>query len=255
MSDVGDGLGTAIEGSLLARTVDGPKRRPKLGDDSLADARDGEDAAPPACLDCGTPLVGAHCHACGQKGHLHRTIGAFGHDILHGALHFDGRTWRTLPKLALRPGELTRRYIDGERTRFVSPMALFLFSIFLMFAVFQIAGISTPSTFNSASMIENNLDSALEELREERRVSSAVLAQTPPDDERYAQREQRLAEIERRLAEFSEARTVIVDLQNVGSRRHGHQSETGGDRRPQACGKNHSDPPVPFPCTLYMTSG
>jgi hypothetical protein len=37
--------------------------------------------------------------------------------------------------LALRPGELTRRYIHGERAKFVSPVALFLFSVFLMFAV------------------------------------------------------------------------------------------------------------------------
>ena len=48
--------------------------------------------------------------------------------------------WRTLPLLAWRPGELTRRYIAGERARFVSPMALFLFSVFLMFAVFSLVG-------------------------------------------------------------------------------------------------------------------
>ena len=50
--------------------------------------------------------------------------GAFWHDLLHGVLHFDGKMWRTLPLLAWRPGELTRRYIAGERARFVSPMAL-----------------------------------------------------------------------------------------------------------------------------------
>lgn len=47
--------------------------------------------------------------------------------------------------LILRSGQLTRRYIEGARVRFVSPMALFLFSVFLMFAVFQIAGVTTPS--------------------------------------------------------------------------------------------------------------
>ena len=36
--------------------------------------------------------------------------------------------------LAFHPGALTRRYIAGERARFVSPLALFLFSVFLMFA-------------------------------------------------------------------------------------------------------------------------
>ena len=59
---------------------------------------------------------------------------AFGHDLVHGVLHLDGKIWRTLPLLAWRPGELTRRYVDGERAKFVSPMAMFLFSVFLMFA-------------------------------------------------------------------------------------------------------------------------
>jgi hypothetical protein len=55
-------------------------------------------------------------------------------------LHFEGKIWRTLPLLAWHPGELTRRYVNGERARFVSPMALFLFSVFLMFAVISAFG-------------------------------------------------------------------------------------------------------------------
>ena len=62
------------------------------------------------------------------------------HDLAHGVLHFEGKIWRTLPLLAWRPGELTRRYVEGERARFVSPIALFLFSVFLMFAVFSLVG-------------------------------------------------------------------------------------------------------------------
>ncbi|MBN8832719.1 MAG: DUF3667 domain-containing protein [Sphingomonadales bacterium] len=79
-----------------------------------------------ACLNCGTPLIGHYCHACGQSGHLHRSIGGFLHDILHGVFHFEGKIWNTLPMLFFRPGELTRRYIAGERARFVSPIAMFL---------------------------------------------------------------------------------------------------------------------------------
>ena len=92
------------------------------------------------CLNCGTRLAGDYCHACGQRAHVHRTLGAFWHDIAHSVLHFDGKVWRTLPLLAWKPGELTRRYIHGERARFVSPIALFLFSVFLMFAVFSLIG-------------------------------------------------------------------------------------------------------------------
>jgi anti-sigma28 factor (negative regulator of flagellin synthesis) len=68
---------------------------------------------------------------------VHRTLHAFGHDILHSVLHFDGKIWRTLPLLFWKPGDLTRRYVHGERAKFVSPLALFLFSVFLTFAVFN----------------------------------------------------------------------------------------------------------------------
>jgi hypothetical protein len=93
-----------------------------------------------ACLNCGTALVGSHCHACGQAAHVHRTLGAFFHDLLHGVLHFEGKVWHTLPLLAWRPGRLTREYIDGRRARYVSPIALFLFVVFLTFALFHAIG-------------------------------------------------------------------------------------------------------------------
>ena len=86
------------------------------------------------CLNCGTALQGDFCYACGQAGHVHRTLTSIGHDLLHGVFHLEGKIWRTLPMLVLHPGALTRRYIAGERARFVSPLALFLFSVFLMFA-------------------------------------------------------------------------------------------------------------------------
>lgn len=89
------------------------------------------------CLNCGTALQGDFCHACGQAGHVHRSLHSIGHDLLHGVFHFEGKVWRTLPMLVFYPGGLTRRYIAGERARFVSPLALFLFSVFLMFAVFH----------------------------------------------------------------------------------------------------------------------
>lgn len=98
------------------------------------------------CLDCGAKLVGPHCSECGQKAHLHRTIAGWWHDFQHSVLHLDGSFWRTLPMLALRPGELTRRYIEGERTKFISPLALFLFTVFLMFAVLTVLGASTDSS-------------------------------------------------------------------------------------------------------------
>ncbi|MEJ7807801.1 MAG: DUF3667 domain-containing protein [Telluria sp.] len=88
-----------------------------------------------ACANCATVLEGQFCHGCGQKAHLHTSLLHLGEEVLHGVLHFDSKGLRTLPMLAVRPGVLTRLYIDGHRTRYVSPLALFLFMIFTMFFI------------------------------------------------------------------------------------------------------------------------
>lgn len=90
-------------------------------------------------------MTGAFCAACGQPVHIHRSFLSLGHDILHGVFHFDTKLWRTLPELVFRPGRLTRRYIDGERAKFISPMALYLLTVFLMYAVFSFTGGAAPS--------------------------------------------------------------------------------------------------------------
>lgn len=93
-----------------------------------------------ACLNCSAVLTGPFCAACGQMAHLHRSLIGLWHDIAHGVFHFEGKVWRTLPLLAWRPGDLMREYIHGARATFVSPLALFLFSVFLMFATFESVG-------------------------------------------------------------------------------------------------------------------
>ena len=134
-----EAIGDAATGAVLARTVE---PRTGSGEDGHTHERN--------CLNCGAELVGDYCHACGQRAHVHRTLHAFWHDLLHGVLHFEGKIWHTLPLLAWRPGELTRRYIDGERAKFVSPMALFLFSVFLMFAVASFSSGLSPRIDPSA---------------------------------------------------------------------------------------------------------
>ncbi|WP_375380645.1 DUF3667 domain-containing protein [uncultured Sphingomonas sp.] len=105
-----------------------------------AEAVGGHGDAGAKCLNCGTVLTGAYCHACGQSAHVHKTLASIGHDLAHGAFHFEGRIFRALPMLVRDPGGLTRRYIAGERQRFVAPLPLFLFAVFLMFAVIHALG-------------------------------------------------------------------------------------------------------------------
>lgn len=148
-------MADAISGGVIARAVE-----PRAGDARAGEAHAGEagHTHETACLNCGTALTGSYCHACGQHAHVHRTLAAFGHDLLHGVLHFEGKIWLTLPMLVWRPGRLTRRYVAGERARFVSPLALFLFALFLTFAVFGWTG--GPLAFNTGPrtlQIQNSL--------------------------------------------------------------------------------------------------
>jgi hypothetical protein len=130
-------VGDALTGGVLGRAVE-----PRAGEaaDGHTDER--------VCLNCGAALAGPFCHQCGQHAHVHRTLSAFFHDFAHGVLHFEGKIWRTLPLLAWKPGELTRRYINGQRASFVSPIALFLFCVFFMFSVI---GLTSQSFSGKAS--------------------------------------------------------------------------------------------------------
>ena len=145
-----EGIGEAVSGAALARAVE-----PGAGE-IAADGHTHE----LACLNCGTRLEGDFCVACGQRAHVHRTLTAFTHDLLHGVLHLDGKVWRTLPLLIAKPGELTRRYIDGERAKFVSPLALFLFSVFLLFAV-----VGQSLDFNQVQFKTNVAEARAEQMK------------------------------------------------------------------------------------------
>lgn len=87
----------------------------------------------PPCANCETEMVGAFCHACGQKAHLHDKLKHLVEEFAEGIAHFDGRLWRTLPLLAFNPGKLSHEWMAGRRVRYVAPLHLFLFAVFLLF--------------------------------------------------------------------------------------------------------------------------
>ena len=197
MSDLTEGLGGAVEGGLLARAVE-----PAAGE--------GQREAHGDCLNCGTPLQGAFCHGCGQKAHIHRTITAILHDLVHGVLHLDGKLWETLPKLFFKPGQLTRDYIEGKRARHVSPMAMFLFSVFLMFAVFQALGITTPTDLDSGGGIKALATQGEAQLKTERNKTEAQIESLTPGSPEHAAATRELADIDEALAALKETDKLTV---------------------------------------------
>ncbi len=138
-----------------------------------------------ACLNCAATLTGAYCSACGQGARAHRSLLHMAEEVLHGLFHFETKAWRTLPMLAFRPGTLTRGYIYGKRARYISPLALFLFTIFLMFFVFafvdapvEIGG--TPEQQRAAAVVAvTQARSGLAEV--ERELVQKLAASAPTD--------------------------------------------------------------------------
>jgi hypothetical protein len=196
LSDAGD----VVTGGLWAAAVEPGHGR------AVGEPHDG------ACLNCGEALTGSYCANCGQSAHVHRTLGAMWHDLSHSVLHFDGKIWRTLPELALRPGELTRRYIRGERAKFVSPFALFLFSALLMYATYSIFGHHDASPQANAQESARTLQKQVEKLDDRIASTEADLKEPDLSDSRRTRLEQRLAEARDSRQELAAASAITADV-------------------------------------------
>ncbi len=195
MTGLVEAAGTVGEGAVWARSVE-----PVAGEGA------GE-AHGTHCLNCGTTLQGRYCHGCGQSSHVHKTLASIGHDLLHGVFHFEGKIWRTLPMLVFRPGQLTRRYIDGERARFVSPLALFLFTVFLMFAVLSAVG--SGDMYKGFS---EGWDRAAPKLERERAESAAELARLERERAALAAAGKPVATMDKRIAERRDDLTAMTRI-------------------------------------------
>ena len=140
MSGEMEAAGAVVTAGLVAAAIDSDKR----GDHDIRGA----------CANCGAAIDSKFCSDCGQPAHLHRTLGHMVEEFLHGIIHFDTRAWRTLPLLAFRPGTLTRDYIHGKRAKYISPLAIFLLTVFTMFFVFAFTGDMVVSANTEEAAIE-----------------------------------------------------------------------------------------------------
>ena len=185
-----EAIGETVTGGLLARAVEPSAGEP--GPDGHTHEK--------CCLNCGILLTGPYCSACGQKAHIHRSLRAFAGDFIAGLVNFEGKFWRTLPMLAWRPGEMTRRYIAGERAKFISPVALYLFTVFAMFAVLNFTGAldADPESFKAELQEEIAADQrALAKLELQRRDPATPKAKLAGLDRKIAKRKEDIADSQR----------------------------------------------------------
>jgi hypothetical protein len=79
------------------------------------------------CLNCGAPLAGEFCSACGQRDiPPYPSLRELAGEALSEFSGWDGRVASSVRALILRPGMLTHEFLEGRRARYISPLRLYL---------------------------------------------------------------------------------------------------------------------------------
>ncbi len=142
---------------------------------------------PPACLNCGTPLQGNWCYACGQpvKGMV-RSFSAVVGDIFETLFEYDNRIWTTLLQLYFRPGYVTNDFIAGRRARYVLPFRLFFVLSVVTFLMLQLTAV--PQEWSDFGVTEGD----------------ARFARFQTVEEVIIERDQAISELEEALADVEQ---------------------------------------------------
>ncbi len=90
----------------------------------------------PVCLNCGTRLRGQYCGICGQRSRSRLiSIWQLLREAFGDLFELDSRLWRTVVPLLIRPGKLTRDYLEGRRARYMPPFRSYLVLSVIFFLV------------------------------------------------------------------------------------------------------------------------
>lgn len=216
-------------------------------------ALEGREGGPPGegkCANCDAVISGRFCSNCGQHAYPHRKLVAVAGEFLNGLWHLDTKTWRTVPMVIFRPGTLTRNYVFGKRARYLSPLTMFLFAIFLMFFAFSTIQAPTNVRDTQAEVTAEQLTEARQELADAQ--AELERARTNPDADSPEGLEEGLAEgaveiaqsqverLERRLAE-QQVRAEQAARERAEEAAPGDQTQTtspAGETPPAAAPTN-----------------
>ena len=91
------------------------------------------------CLNCGHPLdmSDKYCPNCSQANSTKKlTLKDFINEFFSGLINYDSKLLRTLSALLLRPGRITKDYVNGKRVTYTNPFRFLLSLAFLYFLMF-----------------------------------------------------------------------------------------------------------------------
>ena len=96
------------------------------------------------CLNCGTELhsTDKFCPECGQKKtDLNLTFTHFVNEFLSNNFNVDSKIFRTLKVLVFYPGKLSKEFLEGKRSSYVTPVRLYLIISLVYFTVLSFTNI------------------------------------------------------------------------------------------------------------------
>ena len=88
------------------------------------------------CLNCGRVVEENFCPHCGQENIVVKEDAL--HMVAHAVadyFHFEHKFFGTMKPLMLKPGELTKAYVEGKRVSFIHPIRLYIFISIVFFLV------------------------------------------------------------------------------------------------------------------------
>ncbi|SIS94727.1 Protein of unknown function [Zobellia uliginosa] len=95
------------------------------------------------CLNCGHPLdlSDRYCPNCSQANSTKKiSLKDYVDEFFGTLIAYDSRLFRTLSTLLIRPGKITRSYIDGKRVSFTNPFRFLLSLAIIYFLMINFTG-------------------------------------------------------------------------------------------------------------------
>ncbi|MBA4746117.1 MAG: DUF3667 domain-containing protein [Muricauda sp.] len=108
------------------------------------------------CLNCGHPLdiSDKYCPNCSQANSTKKlTLKDFIDEFFSGLINYDSKLLKTLSALLLRPGRITKDYVNGKRITYTNPFRFLLSLAFLYFLMF-----TYNSNFTNLDQAAKNFD-------------------------------------------------------------------------------------------------
>jgi hypothetical protein len=92
------------------------------------------------CLNCGSEITDRYCTHCGQENiEPKETVGYLVRHFLGDITHYDSKFLTTIRDLLLKPGFLTKEYLEGRRTAYLNPIRMYVFiSAFFFLLLFLV---------------------------------------------------------------------------------------------------------------------